>query len=135
MKKDNNKLIKLLKTGILFLGISLLLWNCEKEEENQLIESNTSLKTVTKKESINFLNSNTNFSKGNSSYLTYDVSKITFENISNTDSKLAIIPAKLVDSDFYSRRFYYLILTIQLKVLFIICILTQIKKLQIFLVK
>ncbi len=32
MKKNKNKLTKLLKIGILFFGISLLLWNCEKEE-------------------------------------------------------------------------------------------------------
>lgn len=32
MKKKKNKLIKLLKTGILFFGISLLLWNCEKDD-------------------------------------------------------------------------------------------------------
>ena len=30
MKK--NKLLNCLKTGILFLGISFLLWNCEKDE-------------------------------------------------------------------------------------------------------
>ena len=32
MKKKENKLTKLLKLGILFFGISILLWNCEKEE-------------------------------------------------------------------------------------------------------
>jgi hypothetical protein len=31
MKKEKNKINKFLKTGILFFGISILLWNCEKE--------------------------------------------------------------------------------------------------------
>lgn len=32
MKTEKNKLKNRLKIGILFLGISLLLWNCEKDE-------------------------------------------------------------------------------------------------------
>jgi hypothetical protein len=32
MKRKKNKLVNLLKTGILFFGVSVLLWNCEKEE-------------------------------------------------------------------------------------------------------
>lgn len=32
MKMKKNKFINLLKIGILFFGISLLLWNCEKED-------------------------------------------------------------------------------------------------------
>ena len=37
---NKNKSINLFKLGILFFGISLLLWNCEKEE-NQLVQENT----------------------------------------------------------------------------------------------
>ncbi len=103
MKKKITKMFKLLKTGILFFGISLLLWNCEKEEENQLIESNTSLKTVTKKESSTFLNDYKVSAKGNSSNLTYDISKINFENITNSDSKLAVIPAEFKNSKLHTR--------------------------------
>ncbi|MDC1432189.1 hypothetical protein N8201_03795 [Polaribacter sp.] len=33
MKMNKNKLANLLKTGILFFGISLLLWNCDKDIE------------------------------------------------------------------------------------------------------
>lgn len=42
MKTKKNKLIKLLKIGLLFFGISLLLWNCEQEKliEEQQIENN-----------------------------------------------------------------------------------------------
>ena len=38
MKSKKNKLTNLLKTGILFFGISLLLWNCQTE--NEVIENN-----------------------------------------------------------------------------------------------
>ncbi|QTD37954.1 hypothetical protein JL193_01200 [Polaribacter batillariae] len=33
MKMKKNKLTKLLKIGVFFFGISLVLWNCEKTEE------------------------------------------------------------------------------------------------------
>ena len=33
MKKKKNKLTNTLKIGILFFGVSLLLWNCEKEND------------------------------------------------------------------------------------------------------
>ncbi|PQJ74430.1 hypothetical protein [Polaribacter gangjinensis] len=32
MKNKKNKITNLLKIGILFFGVSLLLWNCEKDE-------------------------------------------------------------------------------------------------------
>ena len=38
MKNSKNKLTNLLKTGMLFFGISLLLWNCEKDETNFIPE-------------------------------------------------------------------------------------------------
>ena len=41
MKKEKINLIKLFKIGILFFGISLLLWNCEKDEV--FIENTTSI--------------------------------------------------------------------------------------------
>jgi hypothetical protein len=42
MKSKKNKLTNLLKTGILFFGISLLLWNCENQNES-IIEATISL--------------------------------------------------------------------------------------------
>lgn len=42
MKTNKNKLTTFLKTGILFFGISLLLWNCENQNE-PIIETNISL--------------------------------------------------------------------------------------------
>ena len=51
MKKKKNKSAKLLKTGILLFGISLLLWNCEKEnitsETPEVLTQNKSLKIQT----------------------------------------------------------------------------------------
>jgi hypothetical protein len=48
MKKKKNKLYNFLKTGILFFGISLLLWGCEKEEFIKT-ESKSEFKIVDKK--------------------------------------------------------------------------------------
>lgn len=42
MKMSRKKLTNFLKTGILFFGISLLLWNCEKENQNEIIEHQAS---------------------------------------------------------------------------------------------
>ena len=42
MKSKKNKLTNLLKTGILFFGISLFLWNCENQNES-IIEATISL--------------------------------------------------------------------------------------------
>jgi len=40
MKRQKNKLKNYLKTGILLFGISLLLWNCEKQEDIDLSQTN-----------------------------------------------------------------------------------------------
>lgn len=101
MKKRKFK--NYLKLGILLFGVSLFLFNCEKEEVNQTMENNSSLKTVSKKESLTFLNNYKVQAKGNSSNLTYDISKISFENITNSESKLTVIPAKVEASNLYSR--------------------------------
>lgn len=98
-----NRKTNFIKFGILLFGISLFLFNCEKEEVNQTIERNSILKTVSKKESLTFLNGSKLLAKGNTSNLTYDISKISFENITNSDSKIAVIPAKISESNFYSR--------------------------------
>jgi len=50
MKK--NKIINILKTGILLFGISLLLWNCQKNQENEIINTKQASKFLFKK--INF---------------------------------------------------------------------------------
>ena len=98
-----NRKTNFIKLGILLFGISLFLFNCEKEEVNQTIENNSSLKTVSKKETVTFLNNYKVLAKGNSSNLTYDISKINFEDITNSDSKLAVIPAEFKNSKLYTR--------------------------------
>lgn len=101
MKKRKFK--NYLKLGILFFGITLFLWNCEKQAPNDLIPNDSLFKTVSEEESISFLNENNFLAKGTKSNLTYDISKLKFENITNTESKLAVIPAKISESNFYSR--------------------------------
>lgn len=98
-----NRKTNFIKLGMLLFGISLFLFNCEKEEVNQTIENNSSLKTVSKKESITFLNDFKLLAKGNSSNLNYDISKINFEDITNSDSKLTVIPAQFKNSKLYTR--------------------------------
>lgn len=49
MKNRKNKITNLLKIGILLFGVSLLLWNCEKEEYIEI----TSKKSIAKKVSLN----------------------------------------------------------------------------------
>ncbi|PQJ79638.1 hypothetical protein [Polaribacter porphyrae] len=100
MKKRKINFIKL---GILLFGISLFLFNCEKGELNQVNKNTSLLKTVSKKESASFLTQNKTLAKGYNSYLTYDISKISFENITNSESKLTVIPAKVEGSSLYSR--------------------------------
>ena len=71
MKMRKNKLINFLKTGILFFGISLLLWNCEKEEflENPQELSNTiTQKSGLQKFSIDQLNNDPIFNEITSSF-------------------------------------------------------------------
>lgn len=53
MKMNKNKVTQLLKTGILFLGISLLLWNCEKEKTEFSIESQQSISIEKLKKQFN----------------------------------------------------------------------------------
>lgn len=72
-----SKLKNYLKIGILFFGISLLLWNCEKgetiEHNHQSIENNSS---KFKRLSINDLIKNDEtFSKLSESYLSNKISK------------------------------------------------------------
>jgi DNA-binding transcriptional MerR regulator len=101
MKKER-KTKNYLKLGIFLFGVSLLLWNCEKEE---IINThyNSLYKTVSKKESVTFLQNNITLAKGNTNYLSYDVTKIQFEEITNSNSKLAVIPAKIENNKLYSR--------------------------------
>ena len=95
------KLTNYLKTGILFFGISLLFWNCEKNEileELNLQESE--LKTVPIENSMSFfktINNNTlskSVAKGNNDIgLKIDIESLEQVALTNTDAKLTIANA------------------------------------------
>lgn len=59
MKNRKNKITNLLKTGIILFGVSLLLWNCEKEEYIEI----TSKKSIAKKVSLNEMFEKDDFKK------------------------------------------------------------------------
>ncbi|WP_299157712.1 trypsin inhibitor-like cysteine-rich domain-containing protein [uncultured Tenacibaculum sp.] len=96
--KRKNKLSNLLKTGILFFGISLLLWNCENQEDIK-IESNTHnkflYKTVSSDDILNF-KKEYNLAKKTKDKLNLklDFSNIKQEKIKNTSEFVTTIPAK-----------------------------------------
>lgn len=96
--KRKNKLSNLLKTGILFFGISLLLWNCENQEDIK-IESNTHnkflYKTVSSDDILNF-KKEYNLAKKTKGKLNLklDFSNIKQEKIKNTSEFVTTIPAK-----------------------------------------
>jgi len=101
MKIMKMKLTNYLKTGILFFGISLLFWNCEKNEileELNLQESE--LKTVPIENSMSFfktINNNTlskSVAKGNNDIgLKIDIESLEQVALTNTDAKLTIANA------------------------------------------
>jgi hypothetical protein len=101
MKIMKMKLTNYLKTGILFFGISLLFWNCEKNEileELNLQESE--LKTVPIENSMSFfktINNNTlskSVAKENNDIgLKIDIESLEQVALTNTDAKLTIANA------------------------------------------
>lgn len=102
MKKNKNKFNKLLKTGILFFGISLLLWNCEKEE---FLQNDSIYKTVSIEESLSFLNYKTSLnSKGTSNLqLSIALDSAKHESLINSKEKITVIPATTRYNDISSR--------------------------------
>ena len=101
MKSKKNKLTNLLKTGILFFGISLLLWNCEKNETlEELNLQESELKTVPIENSMSFfktIHNNTlskSVAKGNNDIsLKIDIESLEQVALTNTDAKLTIANA------------------------------------------
>lgn len=94
MKMKKKKLNKLLKLGILFFGISITLWNCEKEETEF---QNQQIKTVNDSEINEVKNLYfSNFArKTENSSNHVDFENISFENITNSNELLTVIPANL----------------------------------------
>ena len=100
MKKT--KIANYLKTGILFVSVSLLLWNCEK---NDILEEESYFKTVSISESLDFLNSKMSLNaKGtNSLELDIDIDAAKHESINNSNEEITVIPAATKYNDIYSR--------------------------------
>ncbi|MFK8060833.1 MAG: hypothetical protein AB8B78_12175 [Polaribacter sp.] len=81
--KKRNKSLNFLKIGILFFGITLLLWNCEKENvilnQNSSNQKTNKLRHITSEEIpeiINLLNNKFHFAKGESGGI-----NINYDNI------------------------------------------------------
>lgn len=99
MKKMKNYL----KPGILLLGISLLLWNCEKQDSFQ---QQNIIETVSIDEAVNFFNleKSSVFAKSyNENYITPDLDKISHEKILNSNELLTVIPAITKYENLYTR--------------------------------
>ena len=123
MKTRKNKLINLLKTGILFFGILVLLWNCEKEnhlEDNQIQLANINANKVDIK-NITIVN---NFLKGkfkskvqakssiNSNAIITPLGTIPLENISEVIDSIgnANYTFPIIPKTYFHNKFYNLII-------------------------
>ncbi|QTD36297.1 hypothetical protein JL193_08975 [Polaribacter batillariae] len=97
-----NRKINFNKLGILLLGFSIFLFNCEKEE---LIITEEVLETVSVNEALNLFKQNKSLSKksNTTTFLTPHLEKIVQEKMENTNKLLTIIPATTIYSEHYSR--------------------------------
>jgi len=102
MKKRKTNFIKL---GILLFGISLFLFNCEKE--NDTIKNQSNYNTVSINEALSYFNSNEklrNSSKSyNETYVNPNLNNIYQEKLINSSEALTIVEAKTVFTKHYSR--------------------------------
>ncbi|MFD0991699.1 hypothetical protein [Tenacibaculum geojense] len=102
-----NKLRKLLKFGLVLFGLSLMLWNCEKEENqlNSSINNSNFISTAAINEVQQFLD-DTNYSSkrtSNSFNLITDFDKLSYDKIENSNELLAVVPANIEGKKMYSR--------------------------------
>ncbi|MBV7269475.1 hypothetical protein [Winogradskyella luteola] len=101
----HRKLETYLKFGILILGIPILLFTCEKKEEEQTTEGN--FKTVEINDALEFLNLNNqgivNKTITEDSYLVSVSDNAVQEEITNSDELLTIFPATTIYDHHYSR--------------------------------
>lgn len=104
MKMKSNKLLKF---GLVLFGFSLILWNCEKEENqlNSSINNSNFISTAAINEVKEFLDDTNGFSKraGNKFNLITDFNKLFYDKIENSNELLAIIPADIKGKKMYSR--------------------------------
>lgn len=101
MKKSRLK--NYLKIGILLFGISLTLFTCEKEES--ITEKNDYFKTVAIDNALEFLNQVRESENRSSeeSYITSIANNVGYEDISNSNEQLAVIPVTTVYENLNSR--------------------------------
>ena len=112
MKSKRNKLTNFLKLGILFFGISLLLFNCEQRELTEEIETvsiDNKYQSLTMEDAIGFLN---NFkSKGYSKKSTkginldIDINSLNLEEVENSDLSMPVFEATTKHIDIESKVF------------------------------
>lgn len=102
MKKRKNKFIKLLKIGILFFGIPIILLNCEKETE---LDNKEPIETVSLNETLTYFNSNQKKVRksSNSNYVTPFLDSISQQEIINSNELITVINAKTIYEEHYSR--------------------------------
>ena len=112
MKTKRKKLTNFLKLGILFFGISLLLFNCEQRELTEEIETvsiDNKYQSLTMEDAIGFLN---NFkSKGYSKKSTkginldIDINSLNLEEVENSDLSMPVFEATTKHIDIESKVF------------------------------
>ena len=98
-----NRKTNYLKLGILFIGISLLLWNCNEEN---FIQQKSFIQTVEIQEALNLFELNEfkkNYESKSNQYFTFYTNKIHQEKIKNSNELLTIIPVSAANSEFYNR--------------------------------
>lgn len=88
MKKNKNKFINLLKTGILFFGISLLLWNCEQEPVFEEIQE-TPIAKIYKFENKDIPN------------ISYRIESISKKNVFSRNSETQSLPYFIDEQNIY----------------------------------
>ncbi|MFD0991633.1 hypothetical protein [Tenacibaculum geojense] len=98
---------KLLKFGLVLFGLSLMLWNCEKEENqlNSSINNSNFISTAAINEVQQFLDDTNGSSKraSNNFNLITDFDKLSYAKIENSNELLAIVPANIEGKKMYSR--------------------------------
>ena len=95
-----------IKTGLLGITMSFLLWNCENELVGTLEEPQSHIETVSVEEAVDFFRIE-NLSKTTKTdkkdYVTLDLSHISQEDIINSDALLTVIPVNTIYKNYYSR--------------------------------
>ena len=101
-----NKLKRYVRTGILYVGISFLLWNCESENVDAVEEQQNLVETVPFYEAITFLTvkaASQSTKSAGEDYVVPHLRYISQEEIINSDALLTVLPATTTYKGHYSR--------------------------------